>query len=57
VRLSDPQRTDGRDPRLEAVLNAPDAPEATLTCRRCGETLPARWWACGDVSCPMKDEA
>jgi len=56
VRLSDPQRENGRDPRLEAVLNAPDRPEATLRCRRCQEALPVAWDACAEIvaDCPMR---
>ena len=57
MRLSDRQRTDGRDPRLEAVLSAPDAPEALMRCRACHEALPCAWWACAEINpeCPMGD--
>ena len=57
MRLSDRQRTNGRDPRLEAVLDAPDKPEALMRCRVCHEALPCAWWACAEVNpeCPMGD--
>lgn len=59
MRLSDRQRTNGRDPRLEAVLNAPDKPEALMRCRACHEALPCAWWACADINpeCPMGEAA
>lgn len=57
MRLSDRQKSDGRDPRLEAVLNAPDKPEALMRCRVCHEALPCAWWACAEINpeCPMGD--
>ena len=57
MRLSDRQRTNGRDPRLEAVLDAPDKPEALMRCRACHEALPCAWWACAEINpeCPMGD--
>ena len=57
MRLSDRQKSDGRDPRLEAVLNAPDKPEALMRCKACHEALPCAWWACAEINpeCPMGD--
>lgn len=57
MRLSDRQRTNGRDPRLEAVLDAPDKPEALMRCKACHEALPCAWWACAEINpeCPMGD--
>lgn len=57
MRLSRAQREDGADPRLEAVLDAPDKPEALMRCKACHEALPCAWWACAEIhpECPMGD--